>query len=269
MSELTPTEAQLLLDPHKVRPGSLVRTSLLHLAAAGYLRVEARSRRSWLGTGGNQIVRGAAVAPLPAHLAVVLDAVFPPGKPPKPLDPTSMAQRLQGAFGFDYGRYLTRHVRAPLVDRGLLEVEEYTRLRIFKLKRHRHTAAGERLRDGIAADMRVADEIAELVERDPPSAAAAALKLGGLVLIAEGLRPHLPALAEATDAGIAGGMLASLDVEAEERRAAWLESADLLSGIEWGSVFDAIGGMADAFDAGGGDGGSDGGGDGGGGDGGS
>jgi hypothetical protein len=264
MRELTPTEARLLLDPNETTGSTLVRTSLLHLAASGYLGVEARAKRSWLATGGNQVVRGASVAPLPAHLAVVLDALFPPGKPAAPLAPTEMAQRLQKAFGYDYGRYLTRHLRAPLVERGLLEVEEYRWMRVFTRTRHRHTAAGERLRGQVSAELRGADEVLALVERDPPRAAAAALKLGGLVLIAEGLRPHLPVLAGATRASPTAETFASFDVaEEEERRAAWLDSAELLSGVEWGVVLDAIDGMSDAFDAGGGDGGGDGGGGGG------
>ncbi len=266
---LTPSEAQVLLDPGSVSARSVLRTSLMHLAAAGHLHARVQEKRSRFGSGvETRLVRGASPAAAPAQLAVVLDALFPPGKPNAGLAPAEATHRLQRAFGYDYSRYLARHIRPLLVSRGLLEVESYRWLGIFTRSRHRHTAAGARIRERIAADLRATDDIPRLLERDPARAAASAAKLGGLVLVAEGLRPHLGALAAAARRELPdtpGAIPLLAGEEEDDRRTAWLDAAELASSLDWGALMEAIDGVGEAFDGGDG-GGGDGGGDGGGGE---
>lgn len=264
--DLTPAEAMVLLEPNTVSGRSVVRTSLLHLAAAGYLRAEVHAKRSWLGTGGGtRLVRTEAAGPLPDHLAVVLNALFPPAKSEASISPTEMTYRLQRAFGYDYARYLAGHIRPLLLSKALLSVEEYRWMWIVPRRRYLHTDAGMRLRERIGTRLRGAEGLPELLQRDPRRAAAAAASLGGLVLIAESLRPHLGGLANAARSEPSLTLLATLDADEDERRNAWLEGADLFAEIDWGSILDAVEGVGDAFDAGGDSGGGDGGGDGGGG----
>ncbi|HEX8362864.1 MAG TPA: hypothetical protein VF613_22260, partial [Longimicrobium sp.] len=248
------------LDPNAVSARRVVRTSVLHLGAAGHLRAQAPEKRSWFGGGaGARIVRGPAPARVAEHLAPVLEALFPPGKPPAALAPTEVMHRLQRAFGYDYGRYLARHIRPRLVSRGLLEVESYPWLGIFNRRRYRCTPAGARLSERIVADLQAAEEIPQLLQRAPRRAAAAAAALGGLVLIADDLRPHLGVLAEAARQH---PPLPLGDEEEDDRWGVRLEAADILTGLDWGVLLDSIDGVGDAFDGGDG-GGADGGGDGG------
>ena len=265
--DLSPTEALVLLEPNTAPGQDAVRASLLHLAAAGYLRAEVRTKRSWLGTGGEtRLARGPATGHPPDHLAVVLDALFPPAKSEASIGSTEMTYRLQHAFGYDYARYLARHVRPLLVSKALLAGEEYRWMGIVPRRRFRHTDDGVRLREHVATRLSGAAEIPELLRRDPGRAAASAAGLGGLVLIAEGLRPHLGELASAARSEPDLSLVATLGADEEERRAGWLEWADLLAELDWGSILDAIDGVGDAFDAGGDAGSADGGGDGGGGE---
>jgi hypothetical protein len=264
--DLTPAEALVLLEPNKVSGRSVVRTSLLHLAAAGYLRAEVQAKRSWLGTGGGtRLVRTDAAGPLPDHLAGVLNALFPPAKSEASLSPAEVTSRLQRAFGYDYARYLALHIRPLLLSKALLSVEEYRWMRIVPRRRYLHTDAGMRLRERIGTRLRGADGLPELLRSDPRRAAAAAAGLGGLVLIAEGLRPHLGELANAARSEPSITLIATLEADEDERRNAWLEGADLFAEVDWGAILDAVSGVGDAFDAGGDSAGGDGGGDGGGG----
>jgi hypothetical protein len=227
---LTPSEAHVLLEPNTASAWSAVRTSLLHLAAAGYLRGEAQPKGR-LGTGGGTLLlRGTADRRPADHLAVVLDALFPPGKPVAPLSSARMTSRLESAFGYDYGRYLARHLRPLLVTKGLLEVEAYRWLGIIPRRRYRHTEAGARLREAVALRLQRAGEVPELLRRDPRGAALSRLAL-----------------------------IALLDDDEEERRADWLDAADLLAEADWGAVLEVVDGLGDAFDGGGSDGGDGGG----------
>jgi uncharacterized membrane protein YgcG len=266
--DLTPTEAQVLLEPNTTPGRSAVRTTLLHLAATGHLRPEVQPRRSWLDAGGKRVARGQSAVALPEHVAVVLEALFPAGSEQKPLAPTEMLGRLQKAFGYDYGRYLSGHIRPLLVRRGALEVEEYVQLLVIRRRRYRHTAHGARLRDQVEAKLRAAGDVLDAVYRDPPRAAALAAQMGGLILISAALRPHLHTLSQAADPSTsATPLIVELNAaDEEERRNGWLDGVEMFSDVDWGSILDSIDGMGDAFDAGGDGGGGDGGGgDGGGG----
>lgn len=257
---LTPTEAEVLRDPGSASGKSALRTALLHLAATGYLRAESRPGRSWSGTKGT-VRRGASTGVLPDHLAAVMDALFPPGKPDVPLAPTEIMRRLQGKFGYDYGGYLTRHVRPLLVSRGLVEEEEYRWLGLITRRRYRHTAAGAEVRGEIEAVLGRAAEVAALLPHNPARAAGLAASLGGIVLIADGLRPHIHALATAARSSVSSEMVPSLELEEEERDTAWLEAADLLTAVDWAAALDVVDSFGDATDGGadGGDGGDGGG----------
>lgn len=269
LEDLTPAEAQLLVEPNKTPAKNVLRTSLLHLAASGHLRSEVQRKRSWLDAGGARVARGPAATPPPEPLRVVLEAVFPPWKTDAPLTPNEMLHRLQQVFGHDYSRYVTEHLRPLLERRGLVEVEEYTWLRVFRRKRYRHTAAGARLRADIEARLGTAKELAAAVYLDPSRAVALAEGMGGLVLIAEGLRPHLKALGRAASAhpdGATGLLVSHYAEDDEERRTGWLHAAEMMAELDWGIILDAIDSMGDAFDGGADGGGGDGGGDGGGGE---
>ncbi|HEX8391053.1 MAG TPA: GPP34 family phosphoprotein [Longimicrobium sp.] len=267
---LTPTEAQVLLEPNSIPPQKALRTALMHLAGAGHLRLlDGPPRPWWWGGSRKRVRRAARNSPLPGHLSAVMAALFPPSKPDEPLSPEEMTTRLQAAFGYSYGQFLSGHVLPELVSRGLLEVEEYRLLRLFPQRRYRHTAQGEAARAWVQGALQPARHLPELLRRDPAGAAAASARLGGLVLIADELRPHLADLAAAARGNpTMPEMITMLDGVAEdERRIAWLDAVEILGEVDWGGVLEAVDGVGSAFDsadAGGSDGGGDG--DGGGGE---
>lgn len=267
---LTPAEARVLLDPDKVPGREVVRTALMHLAALGHLRAEPVTRRSWGFTSTTPYLHGTGRDPaeLPPHLRVLLDALALPASDAG-LAPNEVVQRLQKAFQAGYGRYVADHLRRPLVKRGLLRAREEPVLRIFSRVRHHPTEQGERLRADLQERVRAAAALPALLERDPASAATAAVALGGALLLADELRPHLAVLGEAVrthQPALAGALLSPLELAKEEARMErWVDTLGLLAEIDWGSVLDALDGVAGAFDAGDG-GGADGGGDGGGGE---
>lgn len=254
-----PVHAHALLAPD-APAHELVRTALLHLAALGFVRAQTEMRRGMFKTGSAvRLHRGDGREPLPAELAPVLEALYPPNKPPGSLGRTEVMHRLQQRFGYDYGRYRSRHVRPALVERGWLVEEASRTLWIVPRRRFLHTAEGARLKMGLEASLQPAAEAAARVPSDPRGALQVVAALGPLALVSEALRPHLPALADAARAEgalLPAEMLTTPDEE-EERRGAWLDALELLGQIDWAGMLEATDGF--------GDGGADGGGDGGGG----
>lgn len=259
-----PVHAHALLTPD-APAHELLRTALLHLAALGFVQARTETTRGMFGTRSEaRLHRGDGRGPLPAELAPVLEALYPPNKPPAPLGRTELAHRLQQRFGYDYGRYRSRHVRPALVERGWLVEETSRTLWIIPRRRFPRTAEGERVAAELETRLQPAVEAAARAPSDPRGALRGMAAVGSLALVSEALRPHLPALAGAAAAEGApfpAEMLAT--PEEEERRAAWLDTLEILGDIDWAGVLEVVDGFGDAGADGGGDGGDGGGGGGG------
>ncbi|MEW5925990.1 MAG: hypothetical protein AB1941_00750 [Gemmatimonadota bacterium] len=118
-SSLIPVLAQALVDPGAAGARDVIRAALLHLVALGHLGVEVQEKKVLFTTSRVvRLQRREGRAPCPPELTVILDALFPPDKPEKPLGATEVVYRLQQVFGYDYGRYLARHVHPELVGRA-------------------------------------------------------------------------------------------------------------------------------------------------------
>lgn len=257
-----PVYARALLTPG-APARELVRTALLHLAALGFVRAQTETRRGIFATGSAaRLHRGEGRGPLPAELAPVLEALYPPDKPSASLGRTELAHRLQQRFGYGYGRYRSRHVLPALVERGWLVEEAYRTLWIVPRRRFLRTAEGERLKKQLEARLQPAAEAAARASSGPRGALRVVAALGPLALVSEMLHPHLPALAGAARAEgalLPAGMLTTPEEE-EERRGAWLDALEIFGEIDWAGVLDALDGFGDAGADGGGDGGDGGGG---------
>jgi hypothetical protein len=256
--QIGPVHAQQLIQPDV--PGhELVRTALLHLAALDFLQGEAEQRRVlFVSSTAVRLVRRPGRGSLPAELAPVLEALFPPAKPAASLSRTEAVHRLQQRFGYDYGKYRAQHVRPALVERGWLVEEAYRTLGVIRRRRFVRTAEGERVKQEIETLLQSAADAAALITSAPRRAVELVAALGPLALISEPLRPHLPALARAAraDAAAAGWMAWEL-ADQEDRRAEWLESMGMLAEIDWTEILDALDGFGDGGADGGGDGGGE------------
>jgi hypothetical protein len=262
--DLTPLDALVLLDPNKPVGARAVRLALRLLAARGVIRT-AEPRRGIERWTGTRLCVGIPSAALPSALAAVADALRRDAVDEVTLAPTECVARLQRAFRYDYAHYLRDHLRLPLVARGLLEVHEYRQLGIFTRRRYHYTDAGLRARARVERTTARLGEVPALLATAPRQAARVAAVAGALVLLEDALRPHHAALATAlrdygasTDAGALEDDVATL-LDDEERRLGWMDGIDALQTVDWGDVMNAVDGVADAFDAGGGDGGVDGG----------
>lgn len=255
-----PVHAHALLAPD-APAHELMRMALLHLSALGSIAAATEPRRRF-GGGGIRFRRGDGRGPVPAELAPVLDALFPPDGPAASLSRTDLAHRLQVRFGYDYGKYRSKIVRPALVERGWMEEEAYRALGVIPRRRYRRTAQGERVRVEIEARLRPAADAAARVESDPRGALAVVAALGPLALMAEPLRPHLATLVQAAHAdGAALPAELLTAAEEDERRTTWLDALGMLADVDWGGMLDAIDGFGDAGADGGGDGGGGGGGE--------
>lgn len=256
LSPIGPVHAHALMAPD-APAHELMRMALLHLSALGFMGVEAEPRRGLFSGPAERFRRREGRGPLPAELGLVLDAIFPPAKPAASLSRTELAHRLQGRFGYDYGKYRSKIVRPALVERGWMAEEAYRTLGVIPRRRYRRTAEGERVAREIDARLRPAADAAARVSSDPRSALAVVAALGPLALLAEPLRPHLATLAQAArsdGAVLPAGLLEA--AEEEERRTAWLDALEVLGEIDWAGILDALDGFGDAgADGGGGDGG--------------
>jgi hypothetical protein len=252
-----PVLAHALLTPD-APAHELVRTALLHLAALGFVRAQTETRSGMFKTGSAvRLHRGDGRGPLPAELAPVLEALYPPDQPPRALERTELVHRLQQRFGYDYGRYRSRHVRPALVERGWLVEETSRTLWIVPRRRFLRTEEGARLKIELDTRLQPAAEAAARVPSDPHGALRVVAALGPLALVSEALRPHLPALAgtaRAEGAPLPAEMFTTPEEE-EERRTAWMDALGMLSEIDWAGVLEALDGFGDAGADGGGDGG--------------
>lgn len=262
--DLTPLDVLVLLDPNKPVGARAMRLALRLLAARGLIRTAPARRGLWRWTG-TQLSVGIPSGPLPSALAAVAAALRSDAVDTVTLAPSECVARLQRAFRHDYAHYLRDHLRLPLVARGLLEVQEYRQLGIFTRRRYRYTDAGLRARAGVERAISRLGELPALLATAPRQAARVAAAAGTLVLLEDALRPHHAALATAlreygasADAGALQDDVATL-LDDEERRLGWMDGIDALQAVDWGDVMDAVDGVGDAFDAGGGDGGADGG----------
>ncbi len=256
--DLTPLDVLVLLDPNEPVGGRAVRLALRLLAARGLIRTAAPRRGLWRWTG-TQLRVGIPSAMLPSALAAVAAALRRDAVDEVTLAPSECVARLQRAFGHDYAHYLRDHLRLPLVARGLLEVQEYRQLGIFTRRRYRYTDAGVRVRARVERATSRLGELPALLATAPRQAARVAAAAGTLVLLEDALRPHHAALATALreygasdDAGALQDDVATL-LDEEERRLGWMDGIDALQSVDWGDVMDAVDGVGDAFDAGGGD----------------
>jgi hypothetical protein len=249
-----PAHVQLLLHP-EAPAGNALRIALLHLSTMGYIGVESVQKRIlFVTTTSVRFGRRDGREPLPGELLVLLDVLFPPGKPPKPLASTEIIHRLQRQFGTDYGKYVAEHLRPELIERGWMREEEIRVLGVIPRRRHILTPEGEQVKVGLEERLRTATGVPRLLETDPRQALSAVAALGPLALLSDSLRSHLPALAEAarTEQGTITPLVdPGADLEEDERRLAWLDTLEMLSSMDWASVLDAM----DSFGGDGGDGG--------------
>lgn len=256
-----PVHAHALLSPD-APAHELMRIALLHLSALKFVGTELEPRRGVFSGPSVRFHRLRGYGHLPAELAPVLDALFPPARAAAPLSRTDLAQRLQVRFGYDYGKYRSKHVRPALVERGWVAEEAYRTLGLIPRRRLHRTAEGERMAEKIEACLRPAADAAARVAFDPRGALAVVAVLGPLALLVEPLRPHLATLAQAARSDGAALPAELFDAaEKDERRTAWLDALGMVGELDWASLVDAIDGFGDAGADGGGDGGGGGGGE--------
>lgn len=248
ITTISPAHAQLVLRPDAPARDAL-RIALLHLITLDHLRAENVRKRGLLGeTRSVRLGRGAGREPLPEELAVVLDALFPPGQPPKLLSQTEFVYRVQRRFGADYEKYTALHLRPSLMERGWMREEVNRVLGLIPRRSYPLTPQGERMKTHLEELLQSVNQVPDLLETDPRLALQAVAALGPLVLLSDSVRPHLAALAEAAHAepGVRVRFADPLaDLEEQERYLAWLDGLEVLTIIDWAGVLDAVDGLGD------------------------
>lgn len=237
--------AGLVLQDPKASGKEVVKVGLIELLAKGVLTLERTKRKGLLGLGREETrVRAGAGEDTARrhwpHLGALLDALAPALRTgERGVTMAELVKLARKAFGQGLERFNAKSVRPDLVARGLLAAERVRFLALIPYTRYRRTASGEALNGELQNQLRQARQLPDLLARDPASAAALALALGGSLLLVEELRPHLGALGDALRhhavAGDTGGAL---------------ESEGFELGFEFeGDAFDSLGDALDAFDA--------------------
>lgn len=284
ITDLTPAEAMVLLDPQRNQGREAFKISLMWLLAQHHLTATAIPGR-WFGKPSTQLSRGPrAGARLPPDLQAVMSTVAAAGTGLM----NDVVKEARTRFGADLGRFLNDFVHPSLLGRGLVRsFEEKSRVLFIPITRARHerTPAGEALARQIETLFEDARRIPGYLDRSPAQAAALAVSLGGLILLLPELRPHLDRIAavtrrstDPTDSGYSPSDTSSSSSSASSPQGIPSENDRENFHFDFGLVdqglqdFDGFASSLDTLDSsfdssadsGGGDGGGDGGGGGGG-----
>lgn len=257
---LSAVEAFVLLKP-KALAREAVKLAMMTLIAQGAVEVIEQQRRV-LGFSRRITElrrRGSQRTPFPGAFRL-LDLVGSSG-----CTMQEFVLRVRRAYGANLQGYIRQEVRPALLRRGLLVERRQPFLLFFTRTRWELTPSGEQQRDRIERAIGLARDIPDFLDRDPAQAAALAVSLGTAVLLVPELKGHYQRLAQAMraqsgDGGGDGGFFLEIHGRTPD-------DFDAMSLADFdATVFAALDGGFDAFDAG--FDGADGGGDGGGGDGG-
>lgn len=262
---LTPTEAALLLAPTGATAKNCIQAALLSLLDAGRIAVEQCSNA--LKQPALLLIppTAATAVPLPAHLAVVEQALLNYGKGNR-LASSQVLHALQKRFGQGFGRYVHHEVAPSLMSRALLSRSDTKWLGLFPRIQYQRSHLGDDLAAPLGRLMAAVERLPSLVSRDPHQAIRLARSAGVLLVLSPKARRQIPKLRKLlAERGDDGASLLYVPLESD-RVPKWecaLELGDMALAFDLQSLFTAIDAVCDFIS--GADNSSDGGGDGGGG----
>lgn len=189
-SALSPAEALVLMEPNTAKPRDALKVSLMALLARRKLQILEDQRKGFFGgtTKIVQLTAPRAPGSEAPHEASLLGIV----RSAQPVLMTDFITAAKRSYGGDQFRDFTGKLIAPaLISRGLLKEVTEPFLLFFKRKRLALTPSGDVQRRRLEDLLDQARDIPRFLDSDPKKAAAMAVALGGLILLAPELQPHL------------------------------------------------------------------------------
>ena len=242
--------AAVLLYPNRRDASAALRCTLAGLGFAGLLWHEPRPGNDVFGI--REVPPGIILPPPMRALHALLHREHPNAE--AFWTRRDLRLVLQAEFGVGYRRFIRLHIYPWLIEKGLVEEQETQVFSIIPASRFQPTTLGKALQSRLRKLRSIAEQLPDLIARDPQAAAMRTIELGPGFLLANNMAPFYRSLASIQFVEAEKLDATSLRKNSADQRAVWVDAlnpariADVRTLIE---RFDAALAACDFIDNGG------------------